>query len=544
MPSLRRTRKSLQKNLIRWTLWLSIFFIFVVGTFTTFGFLEGPSAGISLTPAVARVNDWDIPRDEYERSLAAHLSTSRPEAGDWMRLKQSVLEDLILDRLIQQEAQRRRIRVSGADLEQLVDLRVQLEMASVRDRFAKNKAFRDYIRDRFGSLEAYERARRDQYLHNRSEDQRQILLSKLMGSMMEEVTVTDEDLERFYTRYRLTPLLIDWVRFLPRGSEGSEQDRKKAEEQAIQRARSIADRWRKGESLLSVARDATGRKDLKKEPTTETVSHDSLTFRFGEEGAKVIARLKPGEISDPIRSPSGYYVVRLEGRKVDWPKDINQVRYECEDPKCRHIFLAGPDPKECPKCKGRKIKKLETRREELRNQLKQMRGQEKWFQLLERLRKEAKIEIYDWDLIGADRARAGQTQEAIDAYEEAVKQITNEADARRHFFLPEALHYELSRLYMNEGKIKVAEKEVKKALTYTEEDYSLLIQEGHLYLLQGKKAEALKVFQRVSTGSPRADQRRQLASFYQQLGRRDLAEKERKEAEQMEKEASPLISTR
>ncbi|MCS7225033.1 MAG: SurA N-terminal domain-containing protein [Armatimonadetes bacterium] len=543
MPSLRRTRKMMQRNLIRFTLWLSIFVIFVVGTFTTFGFLEGPATGINLSPSVAKVNGWDISREEFEKALAAHIAQRRPEAGDWMEVKQAVLDELILDTLIQQEAQRRGVRVTGADLEQFIDLRVQLEMSAVRDRFAKSKAFRDFIRDRFGSLNGYERALKDQYWQNRWQDQKQILFNKLMTSVMEEVTVTDADLERSYTRYRIQPLLIDWIRFLPKGKEGLEEERKKAEERALERAKELRQRLGKGEAFLSVAAEAMGQKDLKKEPAPETVSFESLEMRFGEDGAKVIAQLKEGEVSEPIKTPAGAYLVRLVSKKVEWPKDIDTVRYQCEEQKCRHTWQARTEPKECPKCRSKKIKKVSDRREELKSQLRQMKGQQRWFQLMERLRREAQVEIYDWDLMAADRARSGQREESLQAYREVLKQIRDETFARRHYILPEAIYYEMGRLLADEGKYEEAEKATRRALEYTGEDYSVLLQLGHILLKKGNKEAALKVLQRVSSGSPQPHQRRQLAIFYEEAGRKDLAQKERKEAERMEKESVPSFLT-
>jgi len=40
MPSLRRTRKKLQKQVIRWTIWLGITLIFVLGMFSGFSWVE------------------------------------------------------------------------------------------------------------------------------------------------------------------------------------------------------------------------------------------------------------------------------------------------------------------------------------------------------------------------------------------------------------------------------------------------------------------------------------------------------------------------
>jgi tetratricopeptide (TPR) repeat protein len=103
-------------------------------------------------------------------------------------------------------------------------------------------------------------------------------------------------------------------------------------------------------------------------------------------------------------------------------------------------------------------------------------------------------------------------------------------EARRHFLFPDLIHYQLSRLYMGQGKLKEAEREIRKALDYSD-DNELHIQLGSILLLQGKKDAALKEFMKVAESSPTPSQRLVLANYFEQLGRKDLAEKQRKLAE-------------
>jgi len=64
----------------------------------------------------------------------------------------------------------------------------------------------------------------------------------------------------------------------------------------------------------------------------------------------------------------------------------------------------------------------------------------------------------------------------------------------------------------------------------------LHLQLGSILVLQGKKDAALKVFQKVANSNPTPAQRFSLASYFEQLGRKDLAEQQRKLAE---KEGGP-----
>jgi Tfp pilus assembly protein PilF len=63
------------------------------------------------------------------------------------------------------------------------------------------------------------------------------------------------------------------------------------------------------------------------------------------------------------------------------------------------------------------------------------------------------------------------------------------------------------------------------------DDNELHIQLGSILLLQGKKDAALKEFMKVAESSPTPSQRLVLANYFEQLGRKDLAEKQRKLAE-------------
>jgi hypothetical protein len=57
MPSLRRTRKKLQKQVIRWTIWLGITLIFVIGMFSGFSWVERQVRGLNL-PRDYRSGQW------------------------------------------------------------------------------------------------------------------------------------------------------------------------------------------------------------------------------------------------------------------------------------------------------------------------------------------------------------------------------------------------------------------------------------------------------------------------------------------------------
>ncbi|MCS7186773.1 MAG: peptidylprolyl isomerase [Armatimonadota bacterium] len=542
MPSLRRTRKKLQKQVIRWTIWLSITFIFVLGMFSGFTWVERQIREADLPRAIAQVNGEKISRQQYEDVLrrVAQLG-QRLSAQDWSFYKEHVFHELVDAELLRQEAYRRGIRVTRADINKRIDEILQIQLVSARQQYEQNKEFRDFVRKQYGSLDGLASELRHQIRQQSGNLEQEILMEKLRHSVMDEVNVTEKELQDNYTQFRLRHIFVSADRFLPKdlpkGKSPTEQDRRQAKEKASQRARELRERLLKGEDFANLASKESD------DPVTKNkggelgeLSLDAAKWRIGDDASTVLPKLKVGEISEPIEGFNGYHIVKLEGKRVNLPQDYNKVRYQCEEKKCNNIWLGDKGEKKCPKCGSTKIKQIGERKKELIDELKQQRMQERWSKLLRDLRESAKIEVYDPELRAIVAEREGNTDEAIKSLKEALKIANENPDTRhRHYLFPDLLHYRLSSLYLRQGKLKEAEQEIRKALDYSE-DNDLQIQLGSILMLQGKKDAALKVFLKVADSNPTPSQRFTLANYLEQLGRKDLAEKQRKLAE---KESGP-----
>ncbi len=533
MPSLRRTRKKLQKQVIRWTIWLTITIIFVLGMFSGFSWVERQVRGLNLPRSIARVNRAEISRQQYEQALArlAQFGSFRLSAQDWAFYKEQIFHELVDTELLRQEAYRRGIRVTRADINKRIDEILQIQLVSARQQYERNKEFRDFVRKQYGSLEAMANGLRRQVRQQVGNLEQEILMEKLRQSVMQEVNVTEKELQDNYTQFRLRHIFVSADRFLPKDKSPTEQDRRQAKEKALQRAKELRERILKGEDFAKLASKESD------DPVTKSkggdlgeLSLDAAKWRIGEDALTVLPKLKIGEVSEPIESFNGYHIVKLEGKRVNLPQDYNKVRYRCEEKKCNNIWLGEKGEKKCPKCGSTKIKQIGERKKELLDELKQQRMQERWTKLLRDLRESAKIEIYDPELKAIAAEREGNTEEAIKHLREALKIAAENPDARRHYLFPDLLHYRLSSLYMRQGKLKEAEREIRKALEYSD-DNDLHIQLGSILMLQGKKDAALKQFLKVADSSPTPSQRLILANYFEQLGRKDLAEKQRKLAE-------------
>jgi parvulin-like peptidyl-prolyl isomerase/Tfp pilus assembly protein PilF len=533
MPSLRRTRKKLQKQVIRWTIWLGITLIFVLGMFSGFSWVERQVRGLNLPRDIARVNGEEIPRQQYEQALIrlTQFGSHRLSPQDWAFFKEQIFRELVDNELLRQEAYRRGLRVTRADINKRIDELVQLQLVSAKQQYERDKDFRDFVRRQYGSFDALASDLRRQLGRQRSAFEQDLLMEKLQRSIEQEVKVTEKDLLDTYTKFRLRHIFVSTDRFLPKGKQPTDQERAEAKRKALERAKELRERVIKGEDFAKLAeRESDDPVTKRKGGDLGELSLDAARWRLGEDAMSILPKLKVGDVSEPIEGFNGYHIVKLEGKRVEPPEDYNKVRYRCEEKKCGNIWLGEKGEKKCPKCGSTKIKQIGERKKELLDELKQQRVQERRMRLLQELRERARIEIYDPELKAIAASREGNTEEAIRYYREALKIALENPEARRHFLFPDLIHYQLSRLYMGQGKLKEAEREIRKALDYSD-DNELHIQLGSILLLQGKKDAALKEFMKVAESSPTPSQRLVLANYFEQLGRKDLAEKQRKLAE-------------
>jgi parvulin-like peptidyl-prolyl isomerase len=533
MPSLRRTRKKLQKQVIRWTIWLGITLIFVLGMFSGFSWVERQVRGLNLPRDIARVNGEEIPRQQYEQALIrlTQFGSHRLSPQDWAFFKEQIFRELVDNELLRQEAYRRGLRVTRADINKRIDELVQLQLVSAKQQYERDKDFRDFVRRQYGSFDALASDLRRQLGRQRSAFEQDLLMEKLQRSIEQEVKVTEKDLLDTYTKFRLRHIFVSTDRFLPKGKQPTDQERAEAKRKALERAKELRERVIKGEDFAKLAeRESDDPVTKRKGGDLGELSLDAARWRIGEDAISILPKLKVGDVSEPIEGFNGYHIVKLEGKRVEPPEDYNKVRYRCEEKECGNIWLGERGEKKCPKCGSTKIKQIGERKKELLDELKQQRVQERRMRLLQELRERARIEIYDPELKAIAASREGNTEEAIRYYREALKIALENPEARRHFLFPDLIHYQMSRLYMGQGKLKEAEREIRKALDYSD-DNELHIQLGSILLLQGKKDAALKEFMRVAESSPTPSQRLVLANYFEQLGRKDLAEKQRKLAE-------------
>ncbi|NIV75672.1 MAG: molecular chaperone SurA [Gammaproteobacteria bacterium] len=277
----------------------------------------GPAAHAAVVPLdriVAVVNNDVIVLSELEnrvRTIRAQLRQSGTSPPPESVLERQVLERLILDRLQLQMAENMGIRVDDTTLNRAVAQLAQRNGLSVRQ-------FRDIL-----ERDGYDFARFREDVRN------EIIISRLQQRQINNrVTVSQREVENYLatraqqanpdTEYRLGHILIG----VP---EAASPD-------AIAAARAKAE-----EVLASV------RAGVDFAQTAVAVSDGQQALQGGDLGwrkqqqlptifAEVVRGMQPGEVAGPIRSPSGFHIVKLVEKRGQEKHVITQTH-------ARHILI-------------------------------------------------------------------------------------------------------------------------------------------------------------------------------------------------------------
>ncbi len=267
-----------------------------------------------LDAIVAVVNDDVIVRSELERELALAIpqlqqrGTALPPPS---QLRKQVLDRLILKHLQQQRAKQLGISVDESTLQQAIE-----NIAS------RNGLSVDQLKE---SLEAGG----IRFADFREDTRAQILSSRLQNQeVLNRVQVSEQEVERFLAREKDRLIEREQVRLqhiliaLPDNPTAEQVKR------AETKAKRLVAELRAGADFAAVAaRESDGANALE--------GGDLGWFEMGAVPtlvSELVYTLAEGEITDPLRSPSGFHIIRLSGIKAAQPRDIVQTH-------ARHILI-------------------------------------------------------------------------------------------------------------------------------------------------------------------------------------------------------------
>ncbi len=279
---------------------------------------QGP---VTVDFIVALVNSEPLTNHEVrqrllrvEQQLTQQGATLPPRA----ELARQVMEQLVTERALLQTATELGLRVDEAMLaqaEQSIAAQNQLSLDEFRRRIIAEGLDQNRLRN---------------------ELRNQILLQQLREREVEaRVRVSESDIDDFIrerkTSSDLSQLELNLAHVLVRVPETANEEQVKALQARAQRA---LDRARQGEDFGAVAREFSDAPERDNGGLFGPRTADRLPALFVEQTRD----LRPGEIAGPFRSPAGFHLLKLLGKRQAGLPDVSVTQT-----RARHILLRpGP----------------------------------------------------------------------------------------------------------------------------------------------------------------------------------------------------------
>ncbi len=270
--------------------------------------------GEMLDRIAAIVNDGLVLKSELDAQMDAvtrRLQEQKVELPSQSVLKQQVLDRLILQEIQSQHAKRVGLTVSDEQLNSALQ-----EIAS------RNKI-------PFDQLPTALAAQGVEYKQYREGMRRELTLSTLrQRDVIAHINVSPHELEQFLTRqqtsaandeFNVSHILLS----LPEAATPQQL------EEITHKAQDLAARASKGEDFGQLA--------IANSNSQTALDGGQLGWRKGTQLPQfildLVTRMKAGEVSEPVRTPSGFHIVKLnERRSGEAPVIINQIHV-------RHILM-------------------------------------------------------------------------------------------------------------------------------------------------------------------------------------------------------------
>jgi peptidyl-prolyl cis-trans isomerase SurA len=270
--------------------------------------------GELLDRVAAIVNDGIVLKSELDAqmdSVTKRLIEQHVELPSQNVLKQQVLERLIVQEIETQQAKRVGLTVSDEQLN-----------AALQEIAARNKI-------PFDQLPTALAAQGVDYRQYRESMRKELTLNGLrQREVISRINVTPREMDQYLARqqnaatndeFNVSHILLS----LPAAATPQQLD------EITKKAQDLVNRSRKGEDFGQLA--------IANSNSQTALDGGSLGWRKGSQLPQFIVdavtHLKPGEISDPVRTPSGFHIVRLnERRSGEAQVMVNQIHL-------RHILM-------------------------------------------------------------------------------------------------------------------------------------------------------------------------------------------------------------
>jgi len=270
---------------------------------------------VELDQIITIVNDDVITATELERRIhliTQQLKQSRTQLPPAEILRKQILERLILEKIQLQLAGKRAIRIGDETINRMID-------NIARENKLSLTAFRTVLeRDGVSFAEFRQSIKRD------------LTIERLKTQEVDkQVNITTQEVNNFLlksakqgnskTEYRLGHILIS----IPEAATPAQIDEKKT------KATQVLNQLRQGDDFAKTAVASSDGQQALQGGELGWLKAGQLPTIF----ADTILRMKPGEISEPLRSSSGYHIVKLINKRNQGQKSL------IEQTMARHILI-------------------------------------------------------------------------------------------------------------------------------------------------------------------------------------------------------------
>ncbi|NLY29912.1 MAG: tetratricopeptide repeat protein [Firmicutes bacterium] len=409
--------------------------------------------GSTATAAVAVVNGTPIPYTAFYQIYFNILQQQQLYGQPISGQMLGQIQYYALDQLINQQ-----LLFQAAE-----NAKIKVEEAAVNERYQA-------IQDSYSSKELFEEDLRNAGLTATSLKamlRDSLKIEQLQEEVVKDVQVSEADIKAAFEEVNARHILI-------RPADDTDE----AREAALRQAEQLMEELQAGADFADLAKEHSD------DPGSGAVGGELGWFgrgRMVEPFEKAAFAAAVGEIVGPVESQFGYHIIQVTDRKEAEGEEFEQAK------------------------------------EELRQKLVQEKNRERLNEWFAEVKAAAKIEIKDPAILGHKLMLEGSYQEAVAAYQEALKD--NDSDPY--------LHSSLAQAYERLDEIDLALEHYEAAAKIAETDPELWMVVGMIYQEQGNQEKAVEAYKQASEAAP-MDMlfHLQLLSAYQQMGEEELVKEE------------------
>jgi foldase protein PrsA len=270
---------------------------------------------------IAKVNDEYILKTDYDRQVAQVKSALEANGQDFSTVegkkvlkdvKEKVLEAMISDKLILQQAKKDNVALQEGEFEQAI--------SDLEQYHGGKDALETYLKQQGFDRESFETL-----------VQEQLIMNHFKEKLTSHIKVTDEEVKKYYDDNKA-------MFELPAPE--------------IRASHILVDTENEAKRLLAEIKNGADFDELAKEhskdPGSKELGGDLGYFAKGKmvpEFERAAFALKPGEISDVVKSEHGYHIIKVTGERtsVSYDDAKDYIRYNLENSKKEEEFAKSLD---------------------------------------------------------------------------------------------------------------------------------------------------------------------------------------------------------